>query len=94
MSFLSKCHKILPHLLTAQTHHICDNLHAHCAGSRHQSRSRPGSAAPSFYITDTEPPGPGSFALERFRKVSGLSSRESSMSPTPSMYGLVEAGHR
>lgn len=62
-------------------------------GSRPQSRSRPGSAAPSLYITDTEPPGPGPFAVERFRKQSGLSSRESSMSPTPSMYGLIEAGH-
>ena len=63
-------------------------------GSRAQSRSRPGSAAPSLYITDTEPPSPGPFAVERFRKQSGLSSRESSMSPTPSMYGLMEAGHR
>ena len=63
-------------------------------GSRPQSRSRPGSAAPSFYVTDTEPPSPGPFAVERFRKTSGLSSRESSMSPTPSMFGLVEAGNR
>ena len=42
-------------------------------------------AAPSFYITDTEPaPAPG--AVGRWRHPSGFSSRESSMSPAPSLY--------
>jgi len=66
-------------------------------GSRSQSRSRPVSATPSFCITDTEP-SYNSFnnfnghdgTLERYKKQSVASSRESSMSPTPSMYGVSD----
>ena len=44
-------------------------------------------AAPSFYITDTEPaPAPAPGAVDRWRHPSGFSSRESSMSPAPSLY--------
>jgi len=64
------------------------------AGSRPQSRSRPVSAAPSFCITDTEPSYNGfnghNGTLERYKKQSVTSSRESSMSPTPSMYGVSD----
>jgi len=66
------------------------------SGSRSQSRSRPVSAAPSFCITDTEPSYNsfnnfnGHDALERYKKQSVASSRESSMSPTPSMYGVSD----
>merc|ERR1719219_2621110 len=48
-------------------------------GSRHE-RSRPSSATPSFYITDTDT------TQERFTRQSTFSSRESSTSPTPSFY--------
>ena len=44
-------------------------------------------AAPSFYNTDTEPaPAPAPGAVDRWRHPSGFSSRESSMSPAPSLY--------
>jgi len=62
------------------------------SGSRQQSRSRPASTTPSFYVTDSE--GQDSYQVDRKKRQSQLSSRdtsrESSISPSSSMYGLSE----
>eukprot|EP00092_Neocalanus_flemingeri_P033837 GFUD01036796.1.p1 GENE.GFUD01036796.1~~GFUD01036796.1.p1 ORF type:complete len:331 (+),score=91.16 GFUD01036796.1:63-1055(+) len=62
------------------------------SGSRQHSRSRPPSATPSFYVTDTE--GHEGFQVERQKRRSQVSSRDtsrdSSISPSSSMYGLSE----
>jgi len=61
-------------------------------GSRKHSRSRPSSTTPSFYVTDTN--GQESYLEERQKRQSQFSSRntsrESSLSPSSSMYGLSE----
>jgi len=61
--------------------------------SRHQSHSRPVSATPSCYVTDTEPVH-DTFQLDRTKRRSQMSSmdtsRASSISPSSSMYGLSE----
>ena len=62
------------------------------SGSRQQSRSRPPSTTPSFYVTDSE--GQDSYQVDRKKRQSQMSSRdtsrECSISPSSSMYGLSE----
>merc|ERR1712038_621283 len=60
------------------------------SGSRHESRSRPSSTTPSFYVTEADT----STRLERIRSHEGFSSRDSSCSPTPSLYSMDVDLHR
>jgi len=62
------------------------------SSSRKQSRSRPPSATPSYYVTDTEGQIGNQDPRQKRRSqlVSRDSSRESSISPASSMYGLSE----
>jgi len=63
------------------------------SGSRKQSQSqsRPSSTTPSFYITDTDRQDSHlEQRQKRYSQISQFSSRESSISPSSSMYGLSE----
>merc|ERR1712002_610612 len=61
------------------------------SGSRKQSRSRPSSTTPSLYVTDTERlDNYLDQRQKRYSQISQFSSRESSISPSSSIYGLSE----
>merc|ERR1712168_649465 len=61
------------------------------SGSRKQSRSRPSSTTPSLYVTDTERHDSHlDQRQKRYSQISQFSSRESSISPSSSIYGLSD----